>query len=94
MKKQNEQVLVDKSELDSMAREIDALTNGMEFMRSYLSLLSVKHRRQMDHESLMFLHISLFNDGALDQIDYTLEDTIKKVSGISLNLFAKSDSDE
>lgn len=90
----NEITVVETKEIEEMAREIEYLTNNLDLLRDYFSLLATNHRSKTDHDSLVRLHLSLFHDDTLNHMDQSLENTVRKLDDIAGDLFEKSIADK
>ncbi|MBL1223716.1 hypothetical protein [Enterococcus sp. BWR-S5] len=68
----NERPTADSEAIKDIAYDISDFTYQLEFIRNYFSVLASNYKNNHDEISLARLHMTLYEDGALQNIDKVL----------------------
>lgn len=68
----NDRPATDIEAIKGIAYDIADFTHQLEFIRNYFSVLSLNYRHRHDEKGLASLHMSLYRDEALQNIDRIL----------------------
>ncbi|WP_086351154.1 hypothetical protein [Candidatus Enterococcus clewellii] len=64
---------VETEKIKKVAYELADQASRLDFIKNYLDLLSARDSSKMDHDSLISLHISLFSEGAMQNMAEMLD---------------------
>lgn len=64
---------VETKKIKKVAYELADQVSQLDFIKNYLDLLSARDNGKMDHDSLISLHISLFSEGAMQNMAEMLD---------------------
>lgn len=69
----NDRPAVDAEKIEKTAYDLSDFAHQLDFIQNYLSLLSALYKNKHANSDLAYLHIALFEDGALQNFDRMLK---------------------